>query len=280
MQPRLSTLFFTLLPVVACAHDRRAGEARDSALASPAVVSSSVAAAPLATSLVATPSTATLPLSHDSVVTWPADTGVHVGPDGRLRFPIVFAASCEGEDCETSFKGLACAAVDLRAAADTAAPVVARVARGDSVHVKRTDLHLVRPGIVVAKRPIVRASETGIDDDRTMPRADTLRIAAGDTVWLLQYEQLGWWRYWWKGRTTDGGQFWGVPADEEAFGEATHDTSRAVARSQPATESWWLLDDGKHPIGWWRADSTASLRSVYNMEHWDEHCPGRPAAGR
>lgn len=280
MQPRTPLLLAVLLAIAACSRERSAAEARDSALAAPAAVSSSVGGASLASSSIATPSTATLPLAHDSVVTWPGDTGVHVGTDGRLRFPMVFAASCEGEDCETSFKGLACAPVELRAAADTAAPVVARVARGDSVHVTRTDLHLVRPGIVVVKKPIVRASETGMDDDRATPRADTLRIAAGDTVWLLQYEQLGWWRYWWKGRTTDGGQFWGVADDEEALGEVTHDTSRAVARAQPATESWWLLDDGKHPIGWWRADSTASLRSVYNMEHWDEHCPGRPAAGR
>jgi len=280
MQPRTPTLLAALLLVAACAHDRRAEDARDSALASPAALSSPVGATPLASARLATPSSATLPLAHDSVVTSPGDTGVRVGPDGRPRLPIVFAASCEGEDCQTSFKGLACEPVELRSAADSAAPVVARIARGDSIHVTRTDLHVVRPGIVVVKQSIVRASEPDMDDDRPRPRKDTLRIAARDTLLLLQYEQLGWWLYWWNGKARDGGQFWGVPDDEDALGAVTHDTSRAVARSQPVIESWWLLDDGRRPLGWWRTDSLASLRSVYDMEHWDEHCPAPGSTGR
>lgn len=222
----------------------------------------------------ATPAPATAPLAHDSVVTSLADTGVRVGSDGRLRFPIVFAASCQGEGCETSFRAIACAPVELRAAADTAAPVVARIARGDSVHVSRTDLRLLRPGLVVVKQSIVRESEPDMDDDHPIPRRDTLHFAPGDTVYLLQYEQLGWWSYWWKGRTTDGAGFWGTPfEDGDALGVITSDTSHAVARSHPAIERWWLLDAGDRPVGWWRADSAETLRSLSGVSRGANVCP-------
>lgn len=259
------------LALSACAANERQPAARDTVASAPAP---------------APPSTPTLapaptPLSHDSVVVAPGDTGVRVGPDGRLLLPIIFAATCEGEDCESAFTGLACAAVELHAAADPASPVVARVAAGDSVHVRRTDLHVLQPGIVVVKQSFVLAFEPRDADGDPAPRRDTLDLAAGDTVYLLRYEMLGSWIYRWKGRTTDGSEFWGRSLDSEGLGGAGLDTSRAVARSEPVSESWWLLDDGMRPIGWWRADSTASLRSQHDMDYWGDHCPGpRPSPSR
>ena len=220
-------------------------------------------------------STPPAPASHDSVVVALGDTGVRVGVDGRLVLPIVVEASCEGEDCPTSFTAIACAAVELRARPDTAAPLGARVARGDSVHVQRTDLHILEPGIVVVKQPIVRESEPSMDDDRPMPRSDTLRFTPGDTVYLLQYEQLGWWRYWWKGKTLDGAGFWGVPRGRAALGAAGADTSHAVARSQPVMERWWLLDNGTRPTGWWRVDSARTLRLIDTRGHGVAPCTER-----
>ncbi|NUO64828.1 MAG: hypothetical protein HOQ11_02415 [Gemmatimonadaceae bacterium] len=221
----------------------------------------------------------TLSLSHDSVTTWPADTGVRVGPDGRPRFLIVFAASCDGEDCQTSFKGLACAPVELRASVDSAAPVVARVALGDSIHVTRIDLHVVRPGIVVVKRPIIRPYEASVDDDHPMPRADTLRIATGDTVLLLRYAQLGWWVYWWKGKTRDGGQFWGVANDEEALGSSPTTRRRPwPARSRESAGGCSTTGSACWAGG--RVDDGESLRSLYSIEHWEERCPAAGGAAR
>lgn len=282
MRTRTPTLLAALVVIAACSRGRSTEETRASAPASPTIPSSTVASPTVesptvASSAVATPVATAAPLAHDSVVTSTPDTGVRVGADGRLLLPIVFAESCEGEGCETSFRAVACATLDLRSAADSAAPVVARLARGDSVHVSRTDLHVARPGIVVVKQRIVRASERDMDSNEPMPRQDTLRFAPGDTVYLLQYEQLGWWLYWWKGKTTDGEGFWGIPADDEALGVVSDDTSLAVARSQPVIERWWLLDDGKHPIGWWRADSARYLPSVSRVPRGEDQCP---ASGR
>ena len=213
------------------------------------------------------------PLSRDTVTVAAGDTGIRVGVDGRLLFPIVFEASCEGEGCQTSFEARACAAVELRARSDAASPVVARLAEGDSVPVRRTDLHIVQPGIVVVKKAIVRKSEPSMDDDQPMPRSDTLRFAAGDTVYLLQYEQLGWWSYWWKGKSIDGAGFWGAVGDGDALGVRASDTSQAVARSQPVIERWWLLGDDTHSMGWWRADSAASLRPLASRVYEGLACP-------
>ena len=262
-------LAVTTLALAACSHGQRDGAPRDSAPA--ASPPTSAPSSPSTATVVAAPT----PLAHDSVIVAAADTGVRVGADGRLLLPIVFAASCQGEDCESAFTGLACAAVELRSAPDTTAPVVARIAKGDSVDVRRTDLHVLRPGVVVVKQSFVLKSDENGEDNRPMPRKDTLHLSAGDTVYLLRYEMLGSWVFRWKDKTTDGGEFWGGPFGGEAMGGALRDTSRGVARSQPVTEDWWLLHDGSQPMGWWRTDSAGSLRSKRNMDYWGEHCPER-----
>lgn len=255
------------LALPACSAKERHAAGRDTVTSAPAPASTAtvVARAP-------TPS----PLSQASVVVESGDTGVRVGPGGRLLLPIVFPAACEGEDCQSAFTALACSAVELHAAPDTTSPVVARIAGGDSVHVQRTDLHVLQPGVVVVKRSFVLASEPRDADSGPQPRTDTLHLAAGDTVYLLRYQMLGSWVYRWKGRTTEGSEFWGGPFEGEPIGGAERDSSRAVARSQPVIDSWWLLDDGTRPLGWWRADSTASLRSKRDMEYWGDHCPASP----
>lgn len=265
IRPSSGRLVVTALALAACSAGQRDRAVHDS-------VPATTTPAPRASATVAA---APAPLSGDSVVVSPGDTGVRVGIDGRLLLPIVFAAACQGEDCESSFTGLACAPVELHAAADTASPVVARVAKGDSVHVRRTDLHVLAPGIVIVKRSFVLDTDAGGDSDPA-PRADTLRFTEGDTVYLLRYEMLGSWLYRWKGRTTDGNEFWGGPFDAEGLGGNERDTSRAVARSQPVSDDWWLLDDGTRPIGWWRTDSLASLRSERTIDYWGDHCPASP----
>jgi hypothetical protein len=222
----------------------------------------------------ALPAPTSASLSRDTVAL-PADTGVRVGPDGLPAFPMIFPFSCEGEDCETAFAAFACAPLELRASPTVNAPVVARVARGDTVDVARADLHILRPGMVFVKQSILIDEDPDMETDEMRPRTDTLRFAVGDTVYLLQYLELGWWRFWSHGKTSDAAEFWGGPAGDHALGASSRaDTSRAVARSQPLSERWWLLQSGTRPMGWWRVDSTASLRSVYHMRHWEDYCPG------
>lgn len=272
MVARLSLVALAGCSIVQKADAARDTAARDSAARRVAVVAP--AAARDSVVLPLTADTTATPLSRDTV-TFPADTGLRLGADGRPVFPLIFARSCEGEDCETSFPAFACAPVDLRASPFPTAPVVARVARGDTVQVSRADLHVVQPGIVVVKARTVIDSEFPGDGD-PRPRPDTLRLAAGDTLWLIRYESLGEWDYWWRGRMSSGSEFWGVPPTGEAFGESSADSSRAIARSQPVTESWWLLSSGARPLGWWRVDSLARLRSLRTMDYWGDYCPGQP----
>lgn len=250
--------------LVACSVEQKPAAARDTTPA--ALVDTAVATL--------SADTTAAPLARDSVVL-PADTGVRVGADRRPRFPVIFSTSCEGEDCETTFRAFACAPVDLHASPTGDAAVVARVGRGDSVDVRRTDIHVLRPGMIFVKQPIILDSDPDSDTGDPIPRGDTLRLAAGDTVYLLQYLGLGSWYYWSHGKLTSGAEFWGGPPDYSALGaSAMADTSRAVARSQPLTEKWWLVARGGRTLGWWRADSVHRLRSVMQMQRWEDYCPG------
>jgi hypothetical protein len=210
--------------------------------------------------------------------TFVADTGVRTDPKGHLVFPIVLANACEGEDCETRFTALACGNAVLRAAPSKTSPIVARVAKGDTVEVRRTDLHVMRPGIVILKRAYVLDTDASDDPDRPrIPRADTLHFAAGDTLYLLRYLELGSW-LWWRGRTSSGSEFWSGPPGE-GYGGATHndDSSLAVARSQPKIDAWWSIEQRGGVTGWWLSDSRASIRSLPAMRHWGEQCGSSPA---
>ena len=210
------------------------------------------------------------------VDTFVADTGVRTDPKGHLVFPIVLANACEGEDCETKFTALACGDAVLRSAPSKTAPIVARIARGDTVEVRRTDLHVMRPGIVILKRAYVLDADASDDPDQSrIPRADTLRFAAGDTLYLLRYLELGSW-LWWHGRQSSGSEFWSGPPGE-GYGGATHkrESSLAVARSQPKIDAWWSIERQGGVTGWWLRDSLASIRSIPAMKHWGEQC-GNP----
>lgn len=220
-------------------------------------------------------------LASDSVLTTVRDTGVRLDPTGHLQLPFVSASACEGEDCETSFTGFACAARNLRAAAASSAPVVARIARGDTFSVRRTDVHVVRPGVVVVKRAFAIESDADVESDRLSPRKDTLRFAAGDTVYLLHYGGLGWWYFFHRGKESDAGGFWGTPEAlrKGAMGIVDGDSSSAVLRSHPVRETWWLAYRGALPLGWWLVDSTRTLRSVYQMQHWEDYCPDGTGKG-
>lgn len=220
-------------------------------------------------------------LASAGVVTAAKDTGVRLDATGHLVLPAVFANACEGEDCESSFTGFACAGVNLRAAPASSAPVVARIARGDTFSVKRSDIHVARPGIVVVKRAFAIESDADMDGGRAHARKDTLRFAAGDSVYLLRYGELGWWHLLHRGKESGAGGFWGTPETlaNGALGMVSGDSSRAVLRSQRVREDWWLVYRGEQPLGWWQRDAARTLRSVFQMQHWEDYCPDGTGKG-
>lgn len=203
-----------------------------------------------------------------------SDTGLRLDARGRPRLPITYANGCEGEDCLTSFRAVVCAQAVLRQRPSIGAPFVASVQEGDTIHVDRVDFHVVSPGIVVIKRPVVLDRYHGIADDKVHARTDTLRFAAGDTVYLTRYGELGWWSYVWRGQERSSESFWGTPPDSEALamGVVSSDTSRAAARSQPTREYWWLVSQAGEVRGWWLRDTTHALRSI------DAHDPDPPCS--
>ena len=219
----------------------------------------------------------TLTLASGLVDTAAADTGLRLDAGGHPRLPIAYAGWCEGEGCETRFPAVACATAVLRQRPRLDAPAIARVRPDDTLHVDRVDLHVVRPGIVLVKKPLVLDTDRDMDSNEPRARRDTLRFAAGDTVYLISYEQLGWWSYVWRGRERSSEGFWGTPpnADDGALGVVSDDSSFAIARSQPEREYWWLVRRGDHPIGWWHRDSTHALRSISAL-HPDAPCEQEP----
>ena len=188
-------------------------------------------------------------------------------------FPIVIDSACEGEDCEAAFAALACGGASLHAAPFAGAAIVARIRRGESLDVRRTDLHILRPGIVVLKRDYVLASDADGETAARIPRSDTLRFTAGDTVYLLRYLEVGAWEWWYHGRRSTGMEFWAGPADAELGGVTqSGDSTIAVGRSHPKVQPWWLVHRHRGEVGWWGADSTRAIRSIAAMQHWDEWC--------
>jgi hypothetical protein len=188
--------------------------------------------------------------------------------------PQVVRGFCQGESCERGdYPALACATVELRSAAADTASVVARVQRGDTVHVRARDLHVLEPGRVVLRRDFALTWDVDAGGDQ-FPRSDTLHFAAGDTVYLLHYVALGGWVWWYRGREQAGGEFWAGPPDGE-LGAATHarDSSVAVGLSQPRTADWWQVETRTGRSGWWRADTLHGLLSIFRMQKWDDECP-------
>jgi hypothetical protein len=186
--------------------------------------------------------------------------------------PVLFPRACEGEDCEVEFPAFACGAVQLRSAAADTAPIVARVARGDTVDVRSRDLHVLVPGRIVLRRNFALTDWKG--EEGRIPRQDTLRFAAGDTVYLLRYHELGAWTWWHRGGLQDGDEFWAGPRDGELGGVMRkRDSSVAVGLSHPRSEDWWRVQLKSGQSGWWRADTLYSLLSIHWMRHWASGCP-------
>jgi hypothetical protein len=175
--------------------------------------------------------------------TSPETVGLAGSPRGPqpLVMPMVFPRMCEGESCDVEFPALACAAVELRSAAADTAPIVARIATGDTVNVRTIDLHVVKPGLVILRRDF--ALDWADDGEQRYPAKDTLRFNAGDTVYLLHYESLGSWTWWHRGHLQSGNEFWAGPAHEKLGGVTqSDDSSVAVARSHPRRASWWRVE--------------------------------------
>jgi hypothetical protein len=192
----------------------------------------------------------------------PADTVPLADANGGPRMPLVLPHACEGEDCEETFKAVACRAVQLRVAPSDSSAVVAELLRGDTVEITRRDLHVLRAGRVIVRRPIMIDSYTveGPEGDEQRPSDDTVHLAAGDTVYLLAYTGMGSW-YWWHRGKAEGTDLPFAVSDDGWLGipRKIDADSRAIGLSKPQTSDWWLVKPRIGGTGWWRSDGSWSL---------------------
>jgi hypothetical protein len=236
---------------VACVeHDRRSDSPRPAARGSAAVQQQGTAEAP--------------------GMSKPAPEAVPMDAKGRPVLPLIYRDACEGEDCVAQFDALACAPAELRVAANDAARVVTRLKAGDTLSVNGRDLHVTALGVVVLKRDYTLDGSGDVERQRV--RRDTLHFARGDTLYLMRYFELGWWRFLYKGRVNEGNQFWARPVGDVSLGDTAEDSTNAVARSAPETADWWYVQPRKGLPGWWHADGEVALQSIHEMAQADESC--------
>jgi hypothetical protein len=191
------------------------------------------------------------------------------------RYPRVLANMCIGETCSTKFPAVACREVRLRTAPSDDAPLDVTVALKDTVNVTQTDIHLEAPGVVVFRRAYVHDSHDV--DGEIKPASDTLRFAAGDTLYLLRYYSLGSWLVAFRDKKYDwfSDGFWYADSETPGLlGSSARDSSVAVARSYPKTSTWWhvALEDGRR--GFWKFDMDAWREGLKpEGKYWEVDCP-------
>lgn len=170
----------------------------------------------------------------------------------RPRMPMVRIGSCPGESC--TYGNLVSACQDLPLVATDsigAKPTGIVVHKGDTVTLVTGNLHLLEPGIVVMKRDYAITDITDESFDYKAPRPDTLRFFAGDTVYVLDYLELGDWNWWYRGKLGSGGEFW-TGAFQRSYGPGD-DRRPAVAISKSRGEWWYKLQvDASSEGGWMR----------------------------
>ncbi len=160
--------------------------------------------------------------------------------------PYIVRGSCEGEDCSYGYEAVACKFVDLMASDTTNKTVVGKVKNGDTVTVQTGNFHVVSPGIVVMKRDYAITDK--MDEGTSYgPRQDTLRFFAGDTVYVLDRGELGWWTWWYRGKRQSENEFWSGPA-QTAFGD---EELPAVSFSRPRGQMWYQVRTKSGVEGWW-----------------------------
>jgi hypothetical protein len=154
---------------------------------------------------------------------------------------------------------VACSSLTLRERDAATAPVTGTLRAGDTAVVTDGNLELLAPGVVVLQRDTLLATDDGA------PRIDTLRLARGDTVYVLEYRELGHWTLWYRGRLTDGVEFWNGPG--QAYFGVGRDSLPGRSLRAPVTMTWLHLRGAGSAQGWWLRHHQAIARP-----DWGDSC--------
>lgn len=171
--------------------------------------------------------------------------GALVAGQSAPLMPQRFAQYCEGESCHFGCRVRARQPISLLNTDERNAPVSGRLSPGDTALVATGSLWLRRPGIIVLVRDTVLATDDG------EPRADTLKLVRGDTIYLLAYGELGNWSWWFRGRYGYGAEFWNGPA--QRYTGKGRESLPAMSMGEPVREPWLRLEGKNGQSGWWPA---------------------------
>lgn len=183
---------------------------------------------------------------------------------GRLHLPRVRPNFCEGEACSFNFPLVACTALTLRAADAINAPELGRVLPGDTVIVETGNLHIPTPGLVVMRRDAVITYVTALEASG-IESHDSVRLAAGDSLLLLEYHGEGSWAVGYEGRWMIVDEFWGGPASRGSGRD--DDALPAISVSKPEVINWLRLRPRRGETGWWREEPSHAVRP-----DWGQQC--------
>lgn len=186
----------------------------------------------------------------------------------RPKMPMVLAGSCPGEDCTYGNLVIACEGLRLVATDSAGAKQTGvRIHKGDTVTLATGNFHLMEPGTVLIQRDYIVTDYSDIDTGASGPRPDTLRFFAGDTLYVLDYLELGGWKWSYRGRVGASEEFWTGPL-QRVRGPG-RDKLPAISVSSPRGEWWYKLqvdtaDEGgwiRVAAGWWRDKKFVAIDS-------------------
>ena len=155
----------------------------------------------------------------------------------RLHLPRIVKGYCGPDDCGYPWHPRACRELTLYKADSVSAGVVGTIATGDTFTVENSNLHIVSPLKVAMSEGYAITENYDIDGSHG-PRPDTVKFAAGDTLYVFEQDQefMTWWYH---GMLGHGRRFWHIgdevsPARTEMWYEVTR-TDRSKA--------WWKHQD-------------------------------------
>jgi len=194
----------------------------------------------------------------------------------RPKMPMIRTGSCPGEDCSYGYLVTACEDLQLLATdLSGAKPTGITVHKGDTATLETGNLHLLEPGIVVMKRDYAITDIVDESNEYKAPLADTLRFFVGDTVYVLDYLELGAWNWWYRGKPGSGDEFW-TGVLQRSYGPGDENRP-AVSVSRPRGEWWYKLDvDSSNNGGWVRAGRGWWVELNFVRVDSDWKCGGPP----
>jgi len=186
--------------------------------------------------------------------------------------PMVRTGACPGESCVYGYPVVACRNLSFRASDSFDTEEIGVFAKGDTAILVTGNLHLTEPGIVLIKRDHA-VTDIEYDGESYGPAKDTLRFFAGDTLYVLDYLELGSWNWWYRGKAGASEEFWTGPL-QRSF-ELGDEQRPAISISAPRGAWWYMLRSRSGAEGWVRTDVEGwwGERNFVRTDRDDWKCP-------